>query len=615
MGTNNTTPITLKWGKQTLNPTIIGQQISGLDLKQQIYQLTNVPPTRQKLLCPKLWKGALKDTDPIIPDNIPENTKITLIGTAETLVEKSMEERPRFVEDMTDEEIWQLQRQQQQQNDGGNNDHPIIDIVALQKEHGMNRDDGKMEMYEYNRLVTGLPHRQIDDMLRKRLEIADGGEEQQQQQQHKQSILSSTELHGELAMTMGLQLRRAYINSLAVLHNGTLISGLDDGHVQLWRRGIMVKDARHNGVCVDEVVAFPSGDSSGRSSSSTTTTVVPAFATAGDGTICLWTVDGNCIMSLPCFPGTTVASLAVGITNARSSMHHHHQYYLAACFRVTREIDPNQFRLPPQNEAERRRREAAELREQMIQNQLLDVSRRVKVWIYDKSQRDANNGGVLFREEMITPHSSNVEIESIAPSVTKIVDMSGNLVCGDVRGIQIFDQNRDIQPSFQRKLALQFQYLCDIDCMQPLHGHLLAVAVSRISDEEGLVPADAVGLQIPIARGVYIVDTESASVRAILNGHSDRVKCICPLPDGGILTAGGKFDATTQLWCSDALLKVTKTSQGEDEDSEETVILSKAKKLKNPGYVFDLKVLPDSKNGSNVYAIAAARYNTINIII
>jgi hypothetical protein len=41
---------------------------------------------------------------------------------------------------------------------------------------------------------------------------------------------------------------------------------------------------------------------------------------------------------------------------------------------------------------------------------------------------------------------------------------------------------------------------------------------------------------------------------------------------------------------------------------------SESKKLKKPGYVFDLKVLPD-KNGSAVYAIAAARYNTINIII
>ena len=610
----NTTPITLKWGKQTLNLTVQSNdnkgQISGLDLKQQIFQLTNVPPTRQKLLCPKLWKGALKDADyPNIPDNITENTKITLIGTIETLIEKSIEDRPRFIEDMTDEEIWQLQKHQ---NDGGsNNNHPIIDIVALQKEHGMNRDDGKMEMYEYNRLVTGLPQQQINDMLCQRLETTDAGEEQQQQQQQQQKQSSlSTELHGELAMTMGLQLRRAYINSLAVLHNGTLISGLDDGHVQLWRRGMMVKDARHNGGCVDEVVVFPSGDESFGSG-----TLVPAFATAGDGTICLWTEDGNCIMSLPCFPGTTVASLAVGITNARSSMHHH-QYYLAACFRITREVDPNQFRLPPQNEAERRRREAAELREQMIQNQLLDVSRRVKVWMYDESQRNNANGGVVFREELITPHSSNVEIESIAPpSVTKIVDMNcGNLVCGDVRGIKIFDQNRDMQPSFQRKLALQFQYLCDIDCMQPINGHLLAVAVSRISDEEELVPADAVGLQIPIARGVYIVDTESASVRAILNGHSDRVKCICPLPDGGILTAGGKFDATTQLWCSDALWKVTKMSQGEDEDSEETVILSKPKKLKNPGYVFDLKVLPD-RNCSNVYAIAAARYNTINIII
>eukprot|EP00984_Skeletonema_dohrnii_P035542 scaffold35438_cov155-Skeletonema_dohrnii-CCMP3373.AAC.3 len=104
-------PIILKWGKQSLSLTI-HRGMPGSDLKHQIYALTNVPPTRQKILCPKLWKGALKDTDVIATDvdSIPNNTKITLIGTADTLVEKSMEERPRFVEDMTDEEIWKLKQ-------------------------------------------------------------------------------------------------------------------------------------------------------------------------------------------------------------------------------------------------------------------------------------------------------------------------------------------------------------------------------------------------------------------------------------------------------------------------------------------------------------------------
>jgi hypothetical protein len=43
-------------------------------------------------------------------------------------------------------------------------------------------------------------------------------------------------------------------------------------------------------------------------------------------------------------------------------------------------------------------------------------------------------------------------------------------------------------------------------------------------------------------------------------------------------------------------------------------VVSDATIMKEPGYVFDLKVLSDS-NGSSVYAIAAARYNVIKIII
>jgi WD40 repeat protein len=589
--TTMSTSIALKWGKQSLNLTV-QRGMSGSDVKHQIQDLTNVPPTRQKILCPKLWKGALKDTD-IIPDDIPDNTKLTLIGTADTLAEKSIEERPRFVEDMTDEEIWKL-KQIAKNGNGVDNNGPIIDIVALQKEHGMDRDDGKMEMYEYNRLVTGLPQQQINDMLVQRMEKEEGGDKKVEQ-----STNIITELQGELAMTMGLQLRRAYINSLAVLSDGTLISGLDDGHVQFWKRGEMLKDARHTGGCVDEVVVFPS-------SSGIVAGGGPAFATSGDGSICLWTQDGNHIASLPCFPGTTAASMTVAsITIAVEEGSGMHYYYLAACFRITRQTDPNQFRLPPQNEAERRRREAAEMQEEMIQNQLLDVSRRVKVWMYDASQ--SNNGRVAFHEELIAPHETNVAER--LPSTTKLADVNGNLVCGDETGIQIFAATRDRK--FQRTSALQFQYLCDIDCMEPLHDDFLAVSISRKSTtEEVSVPSSAVRLQLPTARGVYIVNIESATVRAVLDGHCDSIKCICPLPDGGLLTAGGKFDATVQLWRSETLTKVTKSR----DENDEIESFSESKKLKKPGYVFDLKVLPD-KNGSAVYAIAAARYNTINIII
>ena len=52
-----------------------------------------------------------------------------------------------------------------------------------------------------------------------------------------------------------------------------------------------------------------------------------------------------------------------------------------------------------------------------------------------------------------------------------------------------------------------------------------------------------------------------------------------------------------------------------------SILLTEAKTLKEPGYVFDLKVLPNhSKNKADdsedlLYAVAAARYNVVKIII
>lgn len=346
-------PITLKWGK--ISHTIdLKPGSSAADFKLSVQSLTGVPVHRQKLLCPKVWRGALKDGD-ALPEYIThaKGSKpivVTLIGNADTLVEVKEEERPKFAEDMTPEELWKATRS----NGATGEDGDIIDIPALQKEPGMERDDGKMEVYEYNRLVTGLPQHQIDDILIERRREAEAacGENQD----------ASVTLKGEVAMTLGLELRRAYVNSLAVLRNGTIVSGLDDGHVQLWRRGMLVKDARHTSGRVDLVHPFPLADSVDPGSGD------PSFVSAGDGSICLWTEDGNELMSFGSFPGTTPASIAVGTTAGSRT-------YLAACFRVSRQVDHNQFRLLPQNEAERRRRETAEVQERMIQEELMRASR------------------------------------------------------------------------------------------------------------------------------------------------------------------------------------------------------------------------------------------------
>ena len=584
-------PITIKWGK-TLHKAKISIQPGSpaQDLKFQVQSITNVPSSRQKLLCPKCWKGALKDTDRL-PDNISTcipNGKnalvVTLIGSAEMLVEKPPEDRPRFVEDMTPEEVRKAQRIGTE--NGARKLEDDVDIVALQREPGEDRDDGKMEMYQYNRLVTGLPQHQIEDKLASR---RNGSPDE--------DAGSRGDLLGEVAMTMGQELRRAYVNSLAVLKDGTLVSGLDDGHVQMWRRGELVKDIVHRAGRIDHVVTFPSSSVDG-----------PSFVTGGKGDISIWTDEGNQLLGFHSPPGTTPASLATGSIGGIGDMK-----YLASCFSVARQADPNQFRLVPQDEAGRRRREAAEEQERLIQEDLARASRCVRIWFYDSSRSDS----VGFGAETI---SSNGD-EDAAP-ITKLADLNGKLVCGDEwGGIRIFEWaagSTARSMSRQQSALVQIRcpgFHCKISCMEPIQNNLLAVSIHAVrnSTQEGIgLISSASPLHVTNPRGVCIIDVDRATVRAVLDAHTDIVQCICPLPDGGILTAGGKMDATVRVWEA-SIISTALQSGGEEE--EDTPVLSEANRLKEPGYVFDLKVLPDSEPDSNVYAIAGARYNVIKIVI
>eukprot|EP00546_Thalassionema_frauenfeldii_P017193 CAMPEP_0178899388 /NCGR_PEP_ID=MMETSP0786-20121207/2870_1 /TAXON_ID=186022 /ORGANISM="Thalassionema frauenfeldii, Strain CCMP 1798" /LENGTH=102 /DNA_ID=CAMNT_0020570235 /DNA_START=439 /DNA_END=747 /DNA_ORIENTATION=+ len=102
-------------------------------------------------------------------------------------------------------------------------------------------------------------------------------------------------------------------------------------------------------------------------------------------------------------------------------------------------------------------------------------------------------------------------------------------------------------------------------------------------------------------------------MKAILqSSHADIVRSICPLPNnGGILTAGGKMDATVRLWDTTDIMDATSGNTNSNTD-----IVTTSEKLDEPGYVFDLKVLPDSNDTKEgVFAIAAARYNVIKIVV
>lgn len=631
-------PASLKWGKTCYDDELMivpGSSSAARDLKLRVQSLTGVPPGRQKLLCPKAWKGALKDDDDIIipggilrvPTKKEGKSKsksksrriiVTLIGSSESLEEKPPEERPRFEEDMTPEELW---RATTRRTDGDDDDGVVVDIVALQKEPGMERDDGKMEMYEYNRFVTGLPQHQINDMLASRSKKEKEASADYRNNQSLETTLSSSPpllLLGEVAMTMGAELRRSYVNSLAVLRDGTLVSGLEDGHVQLWRRGRMVKDARHPGSAVDRVLAFPSSSSASSDDDDDDDDDGPSFATAGDGGLCLWTKGGGHLLRLGSYPGTTPASIAAGAVVVDGGDGGSTQY-LAACFRVTRQVDPNRFRLVPQNDAERRRRLVAEAEERTIQNELLRVVGCIRIWFYNSRSRGGTSATV--RDIVVPPEET---METAAAPITELLDVEdGMLACGDawgcIRTLELAEttgglssNNNDGVPSVSRRHLLQFRGY-GIACMERVGKNVLAVSIEANRHAGEGILASAVPLNATTRPyGIYIVDLDGATVRAILDAHTDTVRSICPLPDGSLMSAGGKMDATVRVW--DDPLASTTIENLESNYDEEAKIVTEARVMKEPGYVFDLKVLPDAR-GSNAYAIAAARYNVVKIVI
>ena len=550
----------LKWGKRSFD-LVIEAGSDGEALKQSVESITGVPADRQKLLCTKLWKGAVKNDSVLQFPPSKGKAKpyvVTLIGSAEKLIEKSIDERPLFEEDLTEEEVWRLRRGQ----DADAEMASAVDIVALQREVGMDRDDGKADAYQCNRLVIGLPQSQINDTLVKRKDGPD------------------PTLKGEEAMTLGMELRRAYIASIAVLPNGTVVSGSDDGHLHLWCRCNMLRDVRHAGSAVDIVAAFPPpNDTVGGSGHA-------AFVSSGAGSVCLWTSDGDPLARVEVHPGTTPASLTTGRIAGGTS-------YMAACFRVTRESDPGMFRLVPQNEAERQRRREAMDREEAITNQLVRESRLVRVWFH-------SDAGPPVQE--VLPAESG----DTSGAVTCLLDVDGKLVCADETGcLRLFEWTHDEHRLRHRHRRAYFQFRSrNIACMERIKKATVAVSVTPGGPDQ--VVQSASQFDLSISRGVCVVDLDTQSATHVLDGHNDTVMCMCSLPDGSLLTGGGKLDATVKLWSRDQLER--------DDDVAETKLLTEARKLDKPGYVFDMRVLPDSR-GSGAYAIACARYNVVKIII
>ena len=192
---------------------------------------------------------------------------------------------------------------------------------------------------------------------------------------------------------------------------------------------------------------------------------------------------------------------------------------------------------------------------------------------------------------------------------------------GDERGvIRVFRWSLDRNDSLSRHQDVELQLVCEgfrcgIASMEPINESTLAVSSYSVSSNEAIV-SSASPLLVKKPQAVFFIDMNNNVVKAVFDAHRDVVNCICPLPDGGLLTAGGKMDATVRLWEPENVTMALQNMKSEDDENEDVPTFEDCRILKEPGYVFDLKVLPESNlKSSNVYAIAGARYNVIKIVI
>jgi ubiquitin carboxyl-terminal hydrolase 14 len=94
--------IKLKWAKNVYEKVEFDQAAGTAAFKAKIFELTNVPVERQKLMAKGAWAGVLKDDMDLATCTFKEGQPVMLIGTADEVIKPT--EDVKFVEDMTSEE-------------------------------------------------------------------------------------------------------------------------------------------------------------------------------------------------------------------------------------------------------------------------------------------------------------------------------------------------------------------------------------------------------------------------------------------------------------------------------------------------------------------------------
>jgi len=294
---------------------------------------------------------------------------------------------------------------------------------------------------------------------------------------------------------------------------------------------------------------------------------------------------------------------------------------LAVTFHQARPFDPNGFRLVPQDEEQRRRRAEAMAAQAAQQAAFERIARGTTVM-----EIGSVPGGVM--------PSAVLEPEGASPPIVALASMAKcevPLVCGDGGGgLHLWTEGAGGSSSgaWQHEALLQLSFESAavgtavptpaVTCLTPLaQPAVLAVALangnSNGEDDDRHLTGTATVLQIPrtASGGVVLVDVLRRAALHMLDAHADVVRCMCAMPDGGLATAGGKHDGTVRVWGRAQCLGV----QDEGSGSTSVVLTEPEQMLQEPGYVFALAILSDTKPGSQCFALACARYNVVRICL
>jgi hypothetical protein len=363
----------------------------------------------------------------------------------------------------------------------------------------------------------------------------------------------------------------------------------------------------------------------------------------------LWNAFGVCLNSLRAPTGCLVRCLAAT-----------GPYNLAAAFTQAQPFDPHEFRLLPQTQAQRERRQAA-LQQRRAQEAFFTQQQQyVRTIHWQQPDCRAVDTGMLALW--------NISAEAVFPplAVTSIAAAADRcLVAGDSSGrLHVWDHSGN----FDWKRVALFQLVAEhegaeddakdlgiaVVCIEPLEpryhpGKITVSVASRSSSETAPCSEEAVVLRIPrslIKGGVLVMDLMKQHFVRILHDHTDSVHCLCACPDGALITGGGKYDASVKVWdrfqldvgqanfvtetiASDSPVSITAGEVCQDAGASVSenvnvahavggslpVVNAAAQILKEPGYIVSAAILPDKKAGSTLFALAGARYNVVKICL